>query len=56
MNILHPEKIKPQTVKKNITWFVKNDEHKISFEDFGKRRMKLTEDEKIDESKVIRHC
>ncbi len=48
MNILHPEKHKMPYVKKNVSWFVKSEGKKISFEDFGKRRMK-TEDE------IIRH-
>ena len=43
-------------VKKNVSWFVKTEEHKISFEDFGKRRMKPTEEEKTKEIKFISHC
>ncbi len=40
MNLLHPEKQKQFIVNKNVSWFVKSDKESISFEDFGKRRMK----------------
>jgi hypothetical protein len=41
MNLLHPEeKHKTVNVKKNVSWFVKSDKDLISFEDFGKRRIK----------------
>ena len=42
MNLLHPEKQKHFAVNKNVSWFVKSDKESISFEDFGKRRMKQT--------------
>lgn len=40
MNLLHPDKHKHVVVNKNVSWFVNKDKDCISFEEFGKRRMK----------------